>query len=250
MASHRSRRCSIWLPLCLLTLTTACDGGGGHGNSLATSPGGFGLLFDQPDVQAATAPPLRQRLDAWTLEAWIVQMQSGSSTDTICVEITSQSILNGAIRLGVRANGFTLSGLYKAPGSAQTPLKGLAILGEWAHYAMTCDGQILRYYVNGVLEAADGIYPETFIADGPIRLGGKGFADFKIDEVRFWNYARSTQQIQDAMSWRVHPETPGLLLNYQFEKGEGNQFVDSGILGRHGSFGTVPIKWTEGAPVR
>ena len=34
------------------------------------------------------------------------------------------------------------------------------------------------------------------------------------------------------------------------ENGEGNQFVDSGILGRHGSFGTVPINWTEGAPVR
>jgi hypothetical protein len=98
-------------------------------------------------------------------------------------------------------------------GSAQIDVpknKFAAKPNEWYMLTFVYDGKITYVYVNGVLVAS------SEIRDGEYGLIGFwiGGANEYIREVRFWDIARTQQQIK-AFTWKmVNPDEKGLLLYY------------------------------------
>jgi hypothetical protein len=85
-----------------------------------------------------------------------------------------------------------------ARGSAQI------LLNTWTHLASTYDGAMLRLYVNGV-EVGNRALPGSILpSDGPLRIGGNSiwgeYFQGRIDEVRIYNRALSTAEIQEDMN--------------------------------------------------
>jgi hypothetical protein len=82
-------------------------------------------------------------------------------------------------------------------------------LDEWAHVAVTYDGSMVKFYVNGTPVAANGA------ASGPLDVSGSnlsfGYIDGSIDEVRLWNVARSQSEIAAAMDSPAAGSEPGLV---------------------------------------
>ena len=127
--------------------------------------------------------------------------------------------------------------------------------GEWVHLAMVHDGGILRAYKNGVEVAsmASGatLQPSTG-AHPRLVLGGLIFNSARIytlqgqiDEVRIWNVARSTAEINANMRLLLSGTEAGLAAYYQMSDGAGLALSDdslsdwSGIL-HDGGWGVPP----------
>lgn len=98
-------------------------------------------------------------------------------------------------------------------GSAQIDVpknKFAAKANEWYMITFVYDGKITSVYVNGDLVAS------SEIRDGEYGLIGfwLGGANEYVREVRFWDIARTAQQIK-AYTWKmVNPDEKGLLLYY------------------------------------
>ncbi|MEK6700879.1 MAG: LamG-like jellyroll fold domain-containing protein [Planctomycetota bacterium] len=99
--------------------------------------------------------------------------------------------------------------------------------GSAAHVAASFDGFFLRLYINGELDASvaaaqPGVYVRT--ADQIVIGAGNYSQTFSrrwqgsIDDVRVWDYARSTQDIRDGAWCQLSQgPRPGLLANWVFD---------------------------------
>ena len=82
-------------------------------------------------------------------------------------------------------------------------------LNTWSHLALTYDGAMLRFYVNGQLvgsKAQSGSIPVT---SGPLGIGGNNIWSNeyflgRIDEVRIYNRALSQSEIQNDMNTPIN----------------------------------------------
>ncbi len=112
----------------------------------------------------------------------------------------------------------------------------------WHHAATTYDGTNLAVYVDGVLDA---ITPATNAANGPgqipqwnsVQFAGlatsmtstgapSGFYNGILDEPRIWAYARSAQEIKNAMRVEI-TNAPGLLGRWSLNEGAGTITTNS-----------------------
>ncbi len=91
---------------------------------------------------------------------------------------------------------------------------------EWTHIAGTYDGNAIKVYINGELDAEIANNEGLFGSDVPVWIGGYGpNADFGsnrhfpgvIDEVRFWNGALSEGEIQASMNRSSAVDSTGKL---------------------------------------
>lgn len=99
------------------------------------------------------------------------------------------------------------------------------IHNAWAHYAVTYDGNMVRFYINGQLAGQASRTLNTVVgSQNYLGRWSNSYIDAQIDEVRIWNVARSQADIN---SWRnqlidrCNPPA-GLVAYYDFEEGSGN----------------------------
>jgi hypothetical protein len=129
----------------------------------------------------------------------------------------------------------------------------LVEVGKWTHLAATIDTQesLVRLFRNGLLisEQRLGLGGQSFagalIKDStkPLEIGGNSALDSivnshfdgQLDEVRFWNVARTPEQILADYRSAVPPGTPGLVAAYRFDEGGGVIAHDSSGRGLDGS---------------
>jgi hypothetical protein len=60
----------------------------------------------------------------------------------------------------------------------------------------------------------------------------------KIDEFRFWNVARTEQEIADNYKLILKGDEPGLVAYYHFDEGTGSAPKDSSLKHHDAAFGT------------
>jgi glucose/arabinose dehydrogenase/PKD repeat protein len=157
---------------------------------------------DRVDVPDSTSLDLTT---AMTLEAWVKPTSNTGWRTVILKE---------------RGTGGHVYALYSSEGtapiaesftSAYTGALGTSplTLNAWSHLATTYDGTALRLYVNGNQVASKAMTGAMAATASPLRIGGNAlwgeyFAGL-IDEVRIYNKALTTAQIQADMSAPVVP---------------------------------------------
>jgi hypothetical protein len=102
---------------------------------------------------------------------------------------------------------------------------GPQITEAWFHVAFTWDGSQQVLYINGTAEVTQATTGSLSNSGSMgLTLGCRytkdiQFANADIDEVRFWNYARTQSQIEDNKDVELTGNEPGLLLYYNFNQG-------------------------------
>ncbi|MFT3866771.1 MAG: hypothetical protein QM729_21120 [Solirubrobacterales bacterium] len=96
----------------------------------------------------------------------------------------------------------------------------------WTHLAMTFNGRALRLYVNGELADTTAAPAADTFGEGELRIGGdepwdeSGFFDGRIDEVRIFNRALRSSELDPA--WWPDEISPALSLSGSLMEGLGN----------------------------
>ena len=165
----------------------------------------------------------------FTFEAWVSGTDAGG-----CSSIAGKSFVQ-AWWVGIC--GTTLRSYIKGSSSVRD---GGTVSGGWTHVAVTYDGTNRKHYVNGALVMTNA---ET----GPMGLGAAAtrinsdpdweFSFGAIDEVRFWNVARTQAEIRSTMNATIDTPRAGLVAVYHLD-GTPNDAL-GGLNGRnHGLYFT------------
>ncbi len=117
--------------------------------------------------------------------------------------------------------------------------------GEWHHISGTYDGNALRLYLDGELEASVQIQMEPVQNDGLLTLGWSPVGYLlswygRLDEVRIWNISRSQADIKQTMNVRMTGSEPGLVAYWNFDEGSGQVAHDIAGSDNHGQLGSTP----------
>jgi hypothetical protein len=180
------------------------------GATWAAGRSGTALSFD--GINDVATVPDSASLDLSTgmsLEAW-VYLGARTSWRTILMKERP-----GHMAYGVYANTdinrpaaelSVAGGVGDARGSTQLPLS------TWTHIAATYDGATLRLFVNGTQVGTRALSGSIVISGNPLRIGGNSiwgeYFSGRVDDVRIYNRAISTAQIQADMNTPVAPAAP------------------------------------------
>lgn len=195
----------------------------------------YSAYFDGSDDYATVTDDLDLRLSGgdYTLEAWVkpdlvdaswrwVLSKSGGNDDTDYILALDKS------------NSFLFQTRYPSV-YLYSYLKPK--IGEWYHLAAVHDqtqGKLL-FYINGMLDRSVEMSSAAHTNDRSIFIGareyltsGNPFAFFKgeIDEIRIWNVARSSNDINASMGHRLTGSETGLVAYWPFDDGNGTTAED------------------------
>ncbi|MBF0450306.1 MAG: cadherin domain-containing protein, partial [Candidatus Magnetomorum sp.] len=108
----------------------------------------------------------------------------------------------------------------------------------WHHFAFTFSGQYLSFYIDGnltTLTDIGGNYAVSHHVSNSTLLGAEvgagntataAYVPVKIDELRFWNVARTANQIQTNMCQKITGDETGLVAYYRFDSSSGTSLID------------------------
>ena len=192
---------------------------------------GGGCKFDGADdyVNAGAGSSL-DIVNSVTLEAWI-------KPDTLAQSANPEIISKGGAAIFYRMR-FMNGGYMKfnAYGTSDGTLdSSIMTAGVWHHIEMVYDGATKKIYIDGKLDAQEATTGKMDGAAGAdLFLGGfSGSERFagSIDDVRVYNYARTSKQIVEDMNGG-HP-APGspvgsALIQLKFDEGQGATANNSG----------------------
>jgi hypothetical protein len=93
----------------------------------------------------------------------------------------------------------------------------------WHHIAVSYDGSLMELYVDGTLVSSVNVSGSVPLSGKAIQLGtydnGTFYFNGMMDELRFWNTARTQAQIQANMNTEIPANTAGLVANYRMNQG-------------------------------
>lgn len=117
--------------------------------------------------------------------------------------------------------------------------------GTWHHLAGTFDGNFVRLYIDGVLQATEPYVGAIQTGNSNVFIGkhsiipGRQF-DGRIDEVRIWNVALTNDQILKRIDQPLGGNEAGLLAYFDMEDGEPSlQTTDKGPSGYTGTLNSM-----------
>ncbi|MBF0451514.1 MAG: hypothetical protein HQK75_12485 [Candidatus Magnetomorum sp.] len=102
---------------------------------------------------------------------------------------------------------------------------------EWTHLAATYDDKDIKLYVNGVLRGTKNMPGSISDNSADVSIGGSSLNTGNtftgdIDDVRIWNTARTSEQINDFIELNLLGTETGLIANWPFEEGTGTNIND------------------------
>lgn len=135
---------------------------------------------------------------------------------------------------------------------------------QWHHVAFVKQGAMLRLYIDGMEEGTTTDNTGNTTGNGVMNLGSRGlglYAQLTLDELRFWNVARTSTEINDFLNKELTGTESGLVAYYPLNEGfpnlpntgfsflqEQTQNIPSGTLYGFAQTGSQS-NWTKGAPL-
>ena len=182
---------------------------------------------------AAAESALDTMTNNYTIEAWFRVEEGATGVQTIASKGDSWTIEVNADNGDVSFIQAPLAPVVVDTLTANTDVAD----GDWHHVAAVVQtftlGAVMSLYVDGVLEEAlGGIIPAG--SNNTTALIGSNSAnpaaDFEggIDEVRFWNVARSGPQINGSRNAPLDGNEGGLVAYYSFQEGDATDGTGSG----------------------
>lgn len=210
-----------------------------------------GLSFNgtSGSVNCGTASALALNgTQAYTLEAWVRTGPYLGSAGTHRSIITRYNAgVGGAWQFVVR-NSNTLGFHREASPFWLEGTTGVTV-GQWRHVAATYDGTTMRTYVNGVLDVSEARGSATGTTQ-PVMIGASqnnsspyNLFHGVMDEVRVWNFAKTSTQLTDGMDTVLTGSESGLIGYWNMDSlanlgagGDGlaNDIEDLSINDNHG----------------
>jgi hypothetical protein len=102
----------------------------------------------------------------------------------------------------------------------------------WTYLAFAFDNaaDTVRLFINGVEVGSASQTKDMPDTEAPILLAKRAYTDTytagSVDEVRIWNYARSSSQLQAEMNRVLQGNEPGLIGYWRFDEGDGQISAD------------------------
>jgi large repetitive protein len=169
----------------------------------------------------------------FTYEYWVNTSNSGVRYDIISKENeNTQNDLSILINESNQAVFYTKGTTIEHSVSSTKTIPS----GVWAHIAGVRDGNVLKVYINGVLDntstgtAQDITNTNVLILSANFNTstngGNTGFFNGQLDEVRIWNTARSESQIRENMMRTLVGNESGLVAYYRFDHYDGTILYD------------------------
>ena len=165
-----------------------------------------------------------------TIEMWVRPTNLASQQSLIDKDWRAE------LSLSVNANG-RLVYYFSAAGSADGASEGLSSTSSvapntWTHVAVVRKmgtGGAMTLYINGVAAGQQATSATASkLSTSPLLIGDGYYAAFEgqIDEVRFWNRARSGPEIVESLHHRLIGNEPGLAGYWRLDEGSGTAFRD------------------------
>lgn len=179
---------------------------------------------------------------SFTIEAWILP-NSSTLQESFVVETYDEPYMGGfVLRLSeqnkVRAykKGSSASQTVNITGT--TPVT----MNQWNHIAMKYDSanNTLSVYLNGVEDGVTPCNTNVVNLNPAMKIGARGddntiWNGLRIDDVRIWNYARTTAEINVNKSVCLDGTETGLLAAYDFEGLTNSTVIDNSGNGNNGT---------------
>lgn len=212
------------------------------------------LNFDGVDdyVSVQKAPTL-QSTDAMTIEAWI-QADAWQSL------IYKGSVISNSNNQG-GDNGFDLRAGADGKAEINIAINGtwatatsesVMQTGTWHHVAGVYDGSQVKIFIDGIERNASSATGTISTFQKNLYFGecpgwsGRTF-DGKIDEIRYWNTARTEQEIQENINQSLNGTETGLIGYWKLDEGNGNTTSDQTSNNHLGTLTNmeVPACWVD-----
>ncbi|MFI7638897.1 LamG-like jellyroll fold domain-containing protein [Nonomuraea sp. NPDC049400] len=256
--------------------TSVADSSGqnnaGTGSSTTWANGKYGkaLSFNGSSSWITVQDAASLRLTTgMTLSAWVNPATVANWSSVVAKELSA----GGVSYTMYAANGSSApSGWVQTDPASHSTVTGISPLpvNTWSHLALTYDSAALRLFVNGQQIAQTALSGNLYNDGSPLRIGGnKIWGEYfsgLIDEVRVYNRAQTTDQIQADMNTPVGSTTPGpdptptptptptpdptpnpvpgLVAAYGMEEGTGTTVGDSS--GQNNTGAATDTSWTTG----
>lgn len=168
---------------------------------------GYCIEFDGEDDYGVLPFAMNPAEGDFTIELWFqADNLDGSQVLVQQIGTNGRSVIyleNNDLKSYLGGSAFSASTIFEAD--------------EWYHAALTYDGLDLRFYINGILTNTSTRSMES--SNDVFKLGtsktNSSFFDGKIDEVRFWNSARSESDILSKMHTEPLQGEESLFAYYQ-----------------------------------
>ena len=194
------------------------------------------LLFNNSYAEALSIPAIELTTQL-TMEAW-VKLSDVSGYQYI-VSKGIYDTQDGQYGLAMYNQRFTAH-LAKNNNHVELIATNLIVQPNvWYHLAGTWDGATLKIYVNGNLENSMVANFSMTATTQPLQIGrlgqptgwnGHSFhypIKGAIDELRIWNAAKSSTEINANKNQKVLPSSPNLVAYYALDEGTGNTLSDA-----------------------
>lgn len=198
-------------------------------STLPVSPKVKILLFDGANHIDLGNPSALQIIGDQTIEMWIKPLTFERRQNPL------SKAYGGEVTLTLEKEG-SLTYYYGTAGNNGSPYQGVSsqralVLNVWSHIALvrTLTSQTLIWYINGEKVSENKmLYPKAKTSSLPVLLGKGYLANFKgyLTEVRFWNKARSHEEIKTDMKQVLTGTELGLVAYYRLNEGLGGTVTD------------------------
>jgi hypothetical protein len=132
-----------------------------------------------------------------------------------------------------------------------------AYQNQWVHVALVYDGFVTRTYINGQIIHSQPNFASTFEIQST-QIGGcvmpliglYRYFNGRLDEIRFWNVARTQPQIQECMDSTFCEPQAGMMAYWKLDENSGSVISDetgnmaAGIIVNNATW------YTPGAPLK